>query len=344
MQAIKCEVCGSGEFTKADGMFKCDYCGTKYTNEEVKKIIISGNVDVSGSTIKIDKSAELKNLYILARRAKKENDYDNAEKYYKDILLKEPDNWEPYFYDIYFSSVKCKDAEKVPLQFSRLKNSIDRVFKSIKNGAETENDYIGIIREISDNIILAVDKLCNAARVYHYDKEKDSGYYTLDDDTKKTAQNILYYLGDKVEEYFGDVKELNDISVNAWKKGIEKYQNYLFILANKDKKRQEYINKIRKYDESYKTDDGGCYVATAVYGSYDCPEVWTLRRWRDNTLSMTWYGRAFIHTYYAVSPTLVKWFGKKEWFRKMWKPKLDRMVRNLNIKGVENTPYKDKIW
>src|SRR5699024_12626084 len=22
---------------------------------------------------------------------------------------------------------------------------------------------------------------------------------------------------------------------------------------------------------------GGCYVATAVYGSYDCPEVWTLR-------------------------------------------------------------------
>lgn len=25
----------------------------------------------------------------------------------------------------------------------------------------------------------------------------------------------------------------------------------------------------------------GCYVATCVYGSYDCPEVWTLRRFRD---------------------------------------------------------------
>ena len=53
----------------------------------------------------------------------------------------------------------------------------------------------------------------------------------------------------------------------------------------------------------------GCYVATAVYGSYDCPQVWTLRRFRDYTLAETWYGRAFIRAYYAVSPTLVKWFG-----------------------------------
>ena len=29
------------------------------------------------------------------------------------------------------------------------------------------------------------------------------------------------------------------------------------------------------------TSSGGCYVATAVYGSYDCPEVWVLRRYRD---------------------------------------------------------------
>lgn len=54
----------------------------------------------------------------------------------------------------------------------------------------------------------------------------------------------------------------------------------------------------------------GCYIATAVYGSYDCPEVWTLRRFRDNTLDRTWYGRAFIRAYYAVSPTLVRWFGQ----------------------------------
>lgn len=89
---------------------------------------------------------------------------------------------------------------------------------------------------------------------------------------------------------------------------------------------------------------GGCYVATAVYGSYDCPQVWTLRRYRDNTLAETWYGRAFIKTYYTISPTLVKWFGKTNWFKKMWQSILDRMVAKLQADGVESIPYEDKKW
>jgi len=88
----------------------------------------------------------------------------------------------------------------------------------------------------------------------------------------------------------------------------------------------------------------GCYVATAVYGSYDCPQVWTLRRFRDDTLAATWYGRALIRAYYAISPTLVKWFGNTQWFRSLWKPRLDRMVGRLNAQGVENTPYSDRKW
>ena len=88
----------------------------------------------------------------------------------------------------------------------------------------------------------------------------------------------------------------------------------------------------------------GCYVATCVYGSYDCPEVWTLRRYRDNTLGATWYGRLFIRVYYAISPTLVEWFGETKWFKKLWRGKLDRMVKNLQEKGVESTPYEDKNW
>ena len=89
---------------------------------------------------------------------------------------------------------------------------------------------------------------------------------------------------------------------------------------------------------------GGCYVATAVYGSYDCPEVWTLRRFRDNTLAATWYGRAFIRLYYTVSPQIVKYFGDAEWFSKLWRPKLDALVDRLRSEGVEGTPYQDIDW
>ena len=112
----------------------------------------------------------------------------------------------------------------------------------------------------------------------------------------------------------------------------------------------EWHGKIKEIDPSYEIpsrpvpQSNGCYVATAVYGSYDCPQVWTLRRYRDFTLAETWYGRAFIRTYYAISPTLVRWFGHTEWFKKMWKGKLDRMVANLNAEGVQDTPYEDRIW
>lgn len=86
----------------------------------------------------------------------------------------------------------------------------------------------------------------------------------------------------------------------------------------------------------------GCYIATCVYGSYDCPQVWTLRRYRDFVLAETWYGRLFIKTYYAISPTIVKWFGKTEWFKKLWKNKLDKMVAKLQEQGYESTEYNDK--
>jgi len=95
------------------------------------------------------------------------------------------------------------------------------------------------------------------------------------------------------------------------------------------------------YDDPYAKKSGGCYVATAVYGSYDCPQVWTLRRYRDYSLATTWYGRLFIKTYYAVSPTIVKWFGKTKWFNMFWKSKLDKMVARLNGEGFEDTPYND---
>ena len=92
------------------------------------------------------------------------------------------------------------------------------------------------------------------------------------------------------------------------------------------------------------TSSGGCYVATAVYGSYDCPEVWTLRRYRDYRLAETWYGRFFIHTYYAISPAIVKLFGETVWFKTIWRRKLDHMVEDLKEKGFKDTPYNDRVW
>jgi hypothetical protein len=50
----------------------------------------------------------------------------------------------------------------------------------------------------------------------------------------------------------------------------------------------------------------GCYIATAVYGSYDAPPVMTLRRFRDERLAGSPIGDGLIRLYYATSPRLAK--------------------------------------
>ena len=85
----------------------------------------------------------------------------------------------------------------------------------------------------------------------------------------------------------------------------------------------------------------GCYVATCVYGSYNCPQVWVLRRYRDHSLASHFFGKAFIRIYYAVSPTLVKLFGNRAWFVKLCKLALDKFVVKLQNQGFEDTPYED---
>jgi hypothetical protein len=51
-------------------------------------------------------------------------------------------------------------------------------------------------------------------------------------------------------------------------------------------------------------DSGACFVATAVYGDYDHPQVKKLRHFRDTTLSKSIGGRLFIKFYYAMGPRL----------------------------------------
>ena len=77
MKALACEMCGSNDVVKQDGLYVCQHCNTKYTLEEARKLMIEGKVDVTGSTVKVDNTDELENLYELARRAVKEK---NTEK------------------------------------------------------------------------------------------------------------------------------------------------------------------------------------------------------------------------------------------------------------------------
>ena len=163
--------------------------------------------------------------------------------------------------------------------------------------------------------------------------------------TSVTIPNSVTKIG---VDAFGHCTSLREVTIlgspETWSGCFSDCDKLTTINASKYWKRKNWTVAacLASYRPNYI--DIGCYVATCVYGSYDCPPVWTLRRFRDGTLALTWYGRAFIRCYYAVSPTLVRWFGGTHWFRAVWKKRLDRLVSRLNEAGTENTPYRDRQW
>lgn len=184
-------------------------------------------------------------------------------------------------------------------------------------------------------------------------------YHILSYNYTPTSESIEFLkMGAQAENTFGarclvdlsyiykdlnDQKSLLDCIKKATNLGSYEAQSWLGKIK-KDTTTSPSSKSTSLSSKSTSTKSGGCYVATAVYGSYDCPQVWTLRRYRDYTLSKTWYGRILVHLYYALSPTIVRWFGNTEWFKKLCKDKLDIIVKKLNDDGLEDTPYQDINW
>lgn len=346
MKVLMCELCNSTDLIKEDGVFVCKSCGAKYSVEEAKSIMIDGTGEIA-RTVKIDISSELMNLYEIARRAKDSNNSENALKYYDMILIKDPGSWEANFYIIYFRAMLCKIAEIQKAAIS-VSNCIVPTFNLIKSNVIVEEQE-NVIREIYSRISLIAEMLYNGAK-NHYNnidiqiRQKYTQEYI---NNVTSCTDIMYTFGDRLTEVFGEIYGIT--AAEAWKKGVSMHNGYIISLLNKQNNKDiilQYVERIKKYNASYQaplinTSAGGCYIATAVYGSYDCSEVWVLRRFRDNTLARTWYGKTFIETYYTTSPTFVKWFGKTKWFSRIWRSFLDKLVNKLRNNGIEDTPYQD---
>ncbi|MDR2592933.1 MAG: sel1 repeat family protein [Chitinispirillales bacterium] len=124
------------------------------------------------------------------------------------------------------------------------------------------------------------------------------------------------------------------------------FYNGVGVKKNKRKAHYWFSRAAEKGDElalrNLQLDFGGCYIATCVYGSYNCHQVRTLRRYRDTRLSKSCFGRLFIQGYYVVSPKIVESFGNKKWFNGVCKPILDKIIYRLQSNGVDCSPYMEK--
>lgn len=353
MKQLTCEMCGGTDLVKDGGVFVCQTCGCKYSIEEAKRMMIEGTVDVQG-TVKVDNTAFVEKYLANARRAKEKEDWEETEKYYNMVEQNDSSNIEAIFNSAYAKArltLSSSDFFKRGLNCEVFCNSISVIDDNYDVEKSEENQKL--IIQMNADLFVMYKTYYNRSGEELAD---DKGYFPAQGTRRRSVKYLFGKIALSFIESLENIIKVDD-QIIYWKIIYEqrKYLAESKNIFNKElrienwQKATEVGQKIHEMDSSFEIETieepkGGCYVATAVYGSYDCHQVWTLRRYRDDTLASTWYGRAFIYTYYAISPTLVKWFGDTNWFKNMWKGKLDRMVANLQAEGVEDTPYEDKDW
>lgn len=219
MKQLTCEMCGSTDLMKQDGVFVCQTCGCKYSVEEAKKMMVEGTVDVTGSTVKVDVSEKVKNLYVLARRAKDDNNAELAEKYYEMITFEMPNDWEALFYFNYFKAKHTKLGNMENSVIS-LANSLDSVFALIDKSDKTSEQKWEIAKEIMLRIDMICDSYIDWAKSHHrkfsnVESPSDFMYrvYSVADLQKKMA--------DLLEKHFDN--KLTKETVSYLKSYVENY-------------------------------------------------------------------------------------------------------------------------
>lgn len=151
MKKITCEICGSNDIIKKDDFFECRLCGTKYSVEEVKKIVLEGNIDISGSAVKIDNSGNIENYLSIAQNAYKANNMSECENYCNRVLEIDSKNYEAWL-------LKGKTAI---FQSSKVEFIIEKIINCYSNAIDnTPEDKIDEIKsEIANETWIVISSI-----------------------------------------------------------------------------------------------------------------------------------------------------------------------------------------
>jgi uncharacterized Zn finger protein (UPF0148 family) len=98
------------------------------------------------------------------------------------------------------------------------------------------------------------------------------------------------------------------------------------------KEAKEIVENFEKNGTIIKS-SGGCYIATAVYGSYEAPEVIVLRQFRDEVLAQSMLGKFFIKIYYILAPSISNWLKNTKYINNLVKKTLDKLIKIINKKS-----------
>ena len=231
MKKLVCEMCGSSDLVKQDGMFVCQTCGVKYSVEEAKKMMIEGTVDVSGSTVKVDNSSLIDNYFEIAKSAYESGNQKEAELYCNKIIEIEPSNHNAWL-------LKGKAAGwQSTIANSRVSEAVLAFSKAISFSPEDEKEkIIDDTKNEFSNLAISMLKLRGDRFEKWPDEEEASGLIV---ELTSIINNIAIFtdkIGNSVSisDIFESAADIIQLSVtNAYtQKIIPDYKNHGYDLPS----------------------------------------------------------------------------------------------------------------
>lgn len=233
MKRLTCEMCGSTDLVKQDGVFVCQSCGCKYSIEEAKKMMIEGTVEVTG-TVKVDNTDKLETYKEIASNAYDAGNTDEAYQYYLKVLEIDPKDWQAIFYKGMCQGWKSTLA----------KPRVDEAIMGYQQACEF------VPNEILDKVKpLFIGELVGLISAW-FDKAQQR-YYDVQDWYSSNIDIFWDYLGvaEKVIRYLDLFKSivLNSESTDLLKKYGELYCNACYAMCVHVVEWKSYSNK----DDAY---------------------------------------------------------------------------------------------
>ena len=228
--AIRCEICESTDIVKQDGVFVCQFCGTKYSVEDIKGMV--SETKNSGESVSTLNSINSDGILEMAKKEYAGGNMAAVKTYVDELLKNDPDNIDGLFlkaeidcdfedaFDIIYGIVTSVQIAEKDAMIDRANEVLAKVCDSsisIKNGSIFVNELIPKMKicgwdysYLYTKFIWTTIKLMN-----EYDIEAENPYaapyFTKDadvmiqenspylkDEDKKELQIALYNLCDRI--------------------------------------------------------------------------------------------------------------------------------------------------
>ena len=166
MKQLICEMCGSNDLIKDNGVFVCQSCGCKYSIEEARKMMVEGVVDVSGSTVKVDNTGLIDSYLQMAQNALDADNNEEAENYANKIIELDPQHSRAWLIKDIAAGWQTTGRN------NRFPEAIVNLSNAYKFASETERESISKeIEESARRIGLAIVHLHSNAFVRYQSQE-----------------------------------------------------------------------------------------------------------------------------------------------------------------------------